>query len=254
MSMSKIVGPEGLLGPDYSYADELKTPTELGINRGGSFTQIMRAVGGVNYYADAIGFGKSTGLAKSQNMLQKPLGLRYFIKTGAKCSNGEDMYEYVDTMPPGLKGRVGEEIQKTLGVEFRGLAPGIVSDAVEALNPMPMYNSVTGTGYARCKLESKTVGDADGALKSQLHPNTDNVWVSGNPGKQSKWIFKEFITMDQYDKEFPASKLPAAPSIAQMLKGEGFVGNSVQVLPPTIAAGILFAALFLGMAMYARDK
>lgn len=55
-----------MLGPQYNYADELKTPSELGIGRDGSFEGIMRAVSGVNYYVDAIGFGQSTGLAKAQ--------------------------------------------------------------------------------------------------------------------------------------------------------------------------------------------
>ena len=87
----------GLLGPKYSYADELRTPSELGIGRNGSFDGIMRAVGGVNYYVDAIGFGEATGLAKSAGMNQQPLGIRYFIKTGATCSNGADMYEYIST-------------------------------------------------------------------------------------------------------------------------------------------------------------
>ena len=93
----------GLLGPKYSFADELSTPSELGIGRDGSFSGIMRAVAGVNYYVDAIGFGEATGLAKMSGMDQVPLGIQYFMKTGATCSNGADMYEYVSTIPKGLQ-------------------------------------------------------------------------------------------------------------------------------------------------------
>ena len=66
----------GLLGPKYSFADELKTPSEMGINQDGSFDGIMRSVAGINYYTDAIGFGESTLLAKGQGMNQNPLGIR----------------------------------------------------------------------------------------------------------------------------------------------------------------------------------
>ncbi len=96
----------GLLGPKYSYADELRAPSELGIGRDGSFDGIMRAVGGINYYVDAIGFGQSSMVARQMGLHQTPLGIRYFIKTGQTCSNGADMFEYIDTVPKGLPGRV----------------------------------------------------------------------------------------------------------------------------------------------------
>ena len=54
------------LGPNYVYADELATPSEIGVRRDGSFGGIARAVAGVNYYADAIGFGQTSGLAKNE--------------------------------------------------------------------------------------------------------------------------------------------------------------------------------------------
>jgi hypothetical protein len=97
----------------------------------------MRAVGGINYYTDAIGFGEATGIARQQGLNQQPLGIQYFIKTGQTCSNGADMYEHISTIPSGLPGRVGKEVKRTLGVDMRGLAPGIMEDAASALNPLP---------------------------------------------------------------------------------------------------------------------
>ena len=238
----------GLLGPKYSFADELATPTEIGVGRDGSFSGIMRAVGGVNYYVDAIGFGEATALAKMQGMHQTPLGIRYFIKTGATCSNGADMYEYISTVPEGLPGRVGAEVQRTLGVQFRGLAPGIVGDAVGALNPMPLFKSVMGSGYAQCKKVTMPVGDMKGQVKSNFDPS--NVWITdpykvvGGAPSQTRCVFDKYVSQEEYDAAAKSEKAGTLPET------EGFAINSRN----TVAAGVLFAALFLGMAAWVAKK
>jgi len=238
----------GLLGPKYSFADELSTPSELGIGRDGSFSGIMRAVAGVNYYVDAIGFGEATGLAKMSGMDQVPLGIQYFMKTGATCSNGADMYEYVSTIPKGLPGRVGSEVQKTMGVQFRGLAPGIVEDAAGALNPLPLFQSVIGSGYAQCKKVTLPVGDLKGQVRSGFDPS--NVWVTdpykvvnGAPS-QTRWVMDKYITQEEYDAAPKTEKPGVLPNT------EGFSGDSGN----KIAAGVLFAALFLGAVAWAARK
>jgi len=238
----------GLLGPKYSFADELSTPSEIGVGRDGSFDGIMRAVGGVNYYVDAIGFGEATALAKLQGMNQSPLGIRYFIKTGATCSNGADMYEYISTVPAGLQGRVGTEIEKTMGVKFRGLAPGIMGDAIGALNPMPLFQSVIGSGYAQCKKVTMPVGDMKGQVRSAF--DNSNVWITdpykqvGGEPSQTRWVFDKYVTQEDYDAAPKTEKAGTLPET------EGFSVNSSN----TIAAGVLFAALFLGMVAWTTNK
>lgn len=239
----------GLLGPAYSYADELKTPSELGVNQDGSFDGIMRATAGINYYTDAIGFGQATMLAKSQGMNQQPLGIRYFIKTGMSCSNGADMYEYVNTVPSGLPGRVGEEIQKTLGVQMRGLAPGIVEDAVTALNPVPLFKAVIGSGYCACKKVTLPVGNMENQTRSRY--DTNAVWIkepwkpiNGAPS-QTRWVFDRYVSMDEYD----ATKKTEQPGV--LPPTEGFSGSSTS---DKITAGVLFAALFFGIVTYVHAR
>lgn len=227
---------DGLLGPKYSYADELPAPSDLGIGRDGSFDGIMRAVSGINYYADAIGFGNATGFAKMMGMNQSPLGLRYFVKTGLKCSNGQDMHEYVDTVPKGLPGRMGKEIQNTLGVQFQGMGPGIIEDAAGALNPMPLFKAVTGSGYPRCKQVTLPVGTTDGGVRSRFDNNVVFIpdatqMINGLP-HQTRWVFDSYLTQEQYEKE--------SPRVA-----EGFVGRTES----KIAAGVLFALLLVGLSL-----
>ena len=238
----------GLLGPTYSFADELATPSELNIKRDGSFDGIMRAVGGVNYYVDAIGFGEATGLAKLAGLEQSPLGIRYFMKTGATCSNGADMYEYISTIPSGLPGRVGAEVKETLKVDFRGMAPGIVEDAVGALNPMPMFKSVIGSGYAQCKKVTLPVGNLKGEVRSRYNQN--NIWVAdpykvvGGYPAQTRWVFDKYVDMDTYDATQKTEKAGVLPDT------EGFESGNHS----NIAAGVLFAALFVGFVAYTASK
>jgi serine protease inhibitor ecotin len=87
-----------MLGPKYDYTNELAAPSQIGVRMGGSFDDVTNAIGGVNYYIDAIGFGASTGIAKAQGKTNRRMGLRYFMNTGMICSNGKDMYEYIDNI------------------------------------------------------------------------------------------------------------------------------------------------------------
>jgi hypothetical protein len=227
-----------MMGPTYSYADELSTPTELGISgNDGSAGGIIRAIAGVNYYTDAIGFGESTGLAKMNGMTQQPLGIRYFTKTGAKCSNGADMYQYIDTTPQGLPGRVGNEIERTLGVRMRGLAPGIMQDAAGSLNPLPMFQAMAGSAYPKCKQVTYPVGDLKGQLRS---PSSGTQWITdpdtriqyGTP-HQTRWVYDSDLSREQYDAE-PKTQAK-----------EGFVNPTSLATAVGTAACLLIAAFFV---------
>lgn len=228
----------GMLGPQYDYTNEIAPPSSIGVKKGGSFDDVIGAMAGVNYYIDAIGFGESTGIAKSRGLENQRLGTRYFIKTGMKCSNGADMYEYIDNVPKGLPGRAGTEIQNTLGVQLRGLAPGIAEDAVSALNPLRLFNAAIGTGYAKCKKVELPVGDDRGRLRS-TYDNT--VWVEGpvtyKNGRphQSRWVYDADISQMDYEN---------TP------KTEGFSSGGPGV--QTIAAGVLLAAIAVGVAVSLR--
>ncbi len=227
-----------MLGPKYNYTDELAAPSEIGVREGGSFDDVVGAMAGVNYYIDAIGFGQSTGIAKSRGLGNQRLGIRYFMKTGMKCSNGADMYEYIDNIPKGLPGRAGKEVQKTLGVQLRGLAPGIVEDAASALNPIPLFSAAMGSGYSQCKKVTLPVGDERGRLKSAFD---GTVWVEppvtliGGIPHQTRWVHDRDISQETYDR---------TP------KTEGFSCGGPE--PQTIAAGVLLAAVALGVLMALR--
>lgn len=203
----------------------MKAPSEMNIRKDGSFGGIMRAVAGVNYYSDVVGFGEATGLAKMQGLGQLPMGIRYFIKTGQQCSNGADMYEYVDLIPKGdlIGKRIGDELRKTGLPPLQGLAPGILEDARDALNPLPLLQAAAGTGYPKCKKVTRQVGDAYGRIRSEY--DKENIWIKdkidetrGKFPYQTRWVFDKWISMEEYDKT-PKTEVPKQPTV------EGFVGS-----------------------------
>ena len=262
---------EDVLGPTYDYSSEIKTPGDIGVRMGdGSWGGITRAAAGVDYYSSVIGYGESTGMAldgdgnPKSGMEQHPMGLRYFIKSGGQCSNGADIYQYVNTIPSGLPGRLGKEIEDTLGVHLRGLAPGIFEDAAKALNPAPMFNAVTNSGFVACRKVSLPVGDANGNIMSAvakdktwwIDPSRDRV-TTGPDGKPqvAHWIFDRWVSEEEYN---------ATPKIYSVKDANGNVIENFQSTPSLpfgphgmsqtgtapLAAGVLFAALFAGLAAF----
>jgi len=246
----------GILGSSYSYADELPVPGEIGVRAGGDVGAIMDAVGGVNYYVDAIGFGEKTMF--NQRDL-KPLGVRYFMSTGSTCSNGALMWEYIDTTTKG--DLMGKRVDKALGSmglpRMRGLAPGILEDARDALNPMPIFHAAMGTGYPKCQKVTLPVGDLQGNIRSPHDPNV--VWVKGkvDPGPtQTKWVqakdgdgYPLFMSSVDYQND-PKIYYPDGSPI------EGFENPAFweKYIDKRTMAGLMFAGLVVAFATIAIHK
>jgi len=199
LPVKEASGP-GFLGPQYNPADEMLPPASIGVRRGGDLGDVIGAVKGVIYYGDMMGFGEaSSGFTRGMPGL-KPLGVNYFVNSGLTCSNGASMWEYVQTIPTGSA--LGQKVKQALrGVglpQLRGMAPGILEDAQSALDPFPVINAVTGSGYPQCRLVKKKVGDFDGKIY-----NVDGVLLvdpvgligDGNgPYYQEKWIQDREVT------------------------------------------------------------
>jgi hypothetical protein len=184
----------GFFGSPYSPADAMMTPPQLGIGVGDSIGDVVSAVKGVGFYTDQIGFGApSTGL--TNGMPLKPLGVNYFLNTNVKCSNGANMYEYIQGIPEGdALGKTVQKAMKDMGLPpLKGLAPGMIEDAKNALNPVPLINSLFGSGYPQCKEVTLLVGDAYGRISD---PESGESWISEPKSafysegvyKQTRWV------------------------------------------------------------------
>lgn len=240
----------GFFGSPYNPADAMMTPPQLGIKVGDSIGDVVNAVKGVGFYIDQIGFGApSTGL--TNGMPLKPLGVNYFLNTNVKCSNGANMYEYIQGIPDGSAlGATVQNVMKDMGLpELRGLAPGMIEDVKNGLNPKPLINSLFGSGYPECELVALPVGDAYGRIAD---PTTGESWISeektafyeGDTYKQRKWIQKKTdkgpinLTRDQWVAT-PKTYNPDGTPIS-----EGF--SSFLEQPATIVSiGILCITAFI---------
>jgi len=134
------------IGPTYPYYDNIKTPSQLGMGSKGTIKQVGEDIEGLIDYVKILVSGNSNASATG-----KPLGNKFFLKTGAKCkpnvetktvdasNNQVDRYIYVDNVPHGNI----PFISAGLGVnfkEFKGLIPGTMSN-LNVLNPYGIMQS-----------------------------------------------------------------------------------------------------------------
>jgi len=184
----------GMFGSPYKPADAMLTPPQIDVNVGSSMGDVVNAVKGVGFYIDQIGFGApSTGL--TQGMPLKPLGVNYFIKTGATCSNGADMWNYMQGITQGdALGPKIKSVMKQMGLPpLQGLAPGMIEDAEHALDSKPLVNALFGSGYPQCKQVTLPVGDSYGRIRDDV---TGESWISspqtavrsGDGYVQTMWV------------------------------------------------------------------
>jgi len=237
------VGDEpGFFGPDYDFAGSLPTPKNVGVRRDNSLSSVIDATRGAAYYVDMIGFGEpSNSFTQALGNKPKPLGINYFIRTGIRCSNGADMWHYVEGIPTGnaFGGRIKEALKESGLPSLRGLAPGILEDAQDALDPRPVMNAVLGSGYPKCRLVELPVGDQDGNLGI---PGEDP-WIKGPVSRgygyptQKKWVQDIDrkgrpinITREEYDKG-PKMFCPDGSPIGNgsCVKKEGFAMKQLSV-------------------------
>lgn len=225
-------GP-GFLGPKYDPSDFIPLPGDIGVRRGDSLESVTNAVKGVAYYADTIGFGESSNNL-TQGMEFQRFGVNYFMKTGATCSNGANMWMYVETIPKG--DALGKQVQKGLASaglpSMRGLAPGMLEDVETALNPLPILGALFNGAYPSCRKETLPVGDEKGRIAD---PDSGDMWVEGpveyKNGKpyQTKWVQDAALSRNEWEAD-PKTMNPdgtpiAKPQTQQQTQTEGFQGS-----------------------------
>jgi hypothetical protein len=210
--------------PKYDFSDALPTPAQLGVRRDDSLGSVMQAVRGSAYYLDMIGF---------------PMGINYFVPTPLTCSNGAQMWEYIEGIPKGdaFGARVGQALNEMGFPALKGLAPGILEDSKAALNPTGMVRAAVGNIYPQCKLSGKVrVGDAKNDA-SMIQGAKD--FVRGIPS-QEKWVLDRYIDQAVYDKAPKTHNMDGSP------KKQGFC---------TEDKASLATAVFLGLvAFYVRMR
>ena len=136
---------QDLLGPDYNYAHWVKSPGALGMSKDGNLGALANdAIAMVQYveFLVAGGGGASVGGVG-------PLGDRFFLRTGAQCSDVETGNKvkrsiYVDNVPnghiPGISAALGENFPT-----LEGILPGTIF-SLGNINPLAIFQAfMSGT-------------------------------------------------------------------------------------------------------------
>jgi hypothetical protein len=156
-----------LLGPSYPYYKNIKTPSQIGMSDKGTIQQMSKDIDGLIQYVELLVTGKSKA-----SKTGKPLGNKFFLKTGAKClavdkcSNKKDQstckqvdrYIYIDNVPAGNI----PFISSGLGVnfsEFKGLIPGAMGN-LNVLNPFAIMRAFLAGSTPPCqKITMQTINN-----------------------------------------------------------------------------------------------
>lgn len=133
------------LGPTYLYHKNINSPHDLGMGKSGDLSVLAKNIAGIINYTDILVTGK--GRASKTG---RPLGNKFFLKTGGKCEpkdkkgNVVDRYLYVNNVPDGSLPFISG------GSDFRGLIPGIVGNITE-LNPLDVMGGVAQPSNPVCR-------------------------------------------------------------------------------------------------------
>jgi len=153
-----------ILGPDYSYADNIPGPGALGVGSDGSFGQVFTNVGAAGTYVKTMITG------------DPPLGNQFYVNTGGSCTAPDGSiqarWNYVDNIPGTSAGPGALQDLSFLTSDLDGLIPGIVSD-IEGLDPLYLFSALTADGTPACSCYTcpVTTGNASYFMTPELSPD-----------------------------------------------------------------------------------
>ena len=167
---------ERLLGPTYPYYRNIRTPTQIGMSDKGTIQQMAKNIDGLIQYVEVLVTGNSKASATG-----RPLGNKFFLKTGAKCAATDkctdpndsstcekvDRYMYVNNVPQGNI----PFISSGLGVnfsEFKGLIPGAMGN-LNVLNPFGIMRSFLSGSNPPCQEITLQTVDINNNRSSETH-------------------------------------------------------------------------------------
>lgn len=154
----------------YSYSDNIKSPTEIGVSSKGNLTALGNDIDGIDDYINVLTSGKS----KAQKV--SPLGDKYFMDTKATCTDSsgasQERYVFINNIPDGII--AGE----------KGLIPGIVEDIID-MDPTSLFTAFSqDNACQKITMDTRDTSNVE-ATQSQYVLNSDIAdynpcWFSNN--------------------------------------------------------------------------
>jgi len=188
---------QDLLGPDYNYSAQIKTPDELGMGSSGSLSTITNNIKGLVDYTEVLISGTGSG-----TKTRGPLGDKFFLETGAKCKDtktGDSVTRsvYISNVPDGSIPFITQGLGGVRLTAFRGLVPGMLTN-MNNINPMQIIQSFMSGTNPECQMITMETIDNNNRKKNEtgyitntdirgispcLFPNKQNP-ITGNKCKE----------------------------------------------------------------------
>jgi hypothetical protein len=198
---------ESLVGPIYPYWKNIRSPSELGMSDKGSISVMAKDVAGLINYVELL----VTGSGKASKT-SKPLGNKFFFKTGAKCMDDknkvQDRYVYVNNVPlgniPFISSGMGTQFK-----EMKGLLPGTMNN-LNSLNPLEVIQGFSAGGTPPCQKVTLQTITTDNKVSKETHYMTTldlqsmdpcNFMDGKNPVTKKK-CKHAFGNMNNYSNEY----------------------------------------------------
>ena len=156
-----------VMGPSYSYADNIQGPSSMGVGSDGTFSQVGRNTGAVINYVKYMVSGPA-------------LGNQYFVNTGGVCkapdTSIQPRYNYINNISSGAATVPLAMRQDLSGItsDFNGLLPGMLED-VEGLNPVSLFSALAADSTPPCECYTcpTSGGNKSYFLSTTLSPDYD---------------------------------------------------------------------------------
>ncbi len=156
-----------ILGPDYSYSDNIPGPTSLGVGSNGTMGQLFTNVDAATQYIKILITG------------DPPLGNQYYVNTGGTCvapdGSTQSRMNYINNKATG-EDLVPQSMNELsfISSDLNGLIPGVVGD-IEGLDPLYLFNAMTADGSPSCDCYQcpVTSGSQYAFLTTSLSPDFD---------------------------------------------------------------------------------
>lgn len=156
-----------LLGKPYSYSEQIKNPTELGMSSKGTLKALGKDISGITNYIQLLVTGKSKA-----SKTGGPLGNKFFLNTGGKCIDTVTKQEktrhvYINNVPQGNI----SFLSSTAGMNFkdlRGLIPGVMSN-LNALNPTAIMGAFAAGSVPKCQTVTLQTIDNKNKKSTETH-------------------------------------------------------------------------------------
>lgn len=157
---------EDLLGPDYEYWKQVRSPGEMGMSGEGSISALSRDIAGlINYVEILVGGGGGA------SRVNGPMGNKFFLKTGAKCKDKQtgkkvDRFTYINNVPDGQIPFISQGLGGKSFSSFEGLVPGALGN-LNVLNPFAIFQSFMMGNFPECQPLTMETIDANNNKSQQ---------------------------------------------------------------------------------------